>query len=130
MLFRSDPLLAELVDGADTVFHLAAAVGVKTAKTGLDRYVDRIVDAFEVGYLKMRREYWPTCQKLVGFDPARALFVDDDEGCLHAAQQFGLAQIIHSAKSSSRLPAEASSRFTSIEHMTALFNGHPFPADR
>lgn len=108
----------------------AAGVGVKTAKTGLDRYVDRIVDAFEVGYLKMRREYWPTCQKLVGFDPARALFVDDDEGCLHAAQQFGLAQIIHSAKSSSRLPAEASSRFTSIEHMTALLNGSPFPAER
>jgi len=108
----------------------ASGVEVKTAKTGLDRYVDRIVDAFEVGYLKMRPEYWPTCQRLVRFNPARALFVDDDEGCLHAAQRFGLAQIIHSAKSSSRLPAEASSRFTSIEHMTALLNGAPLPAER
>ncbi|MCC6141726.1 MAG: HAD-IA family hydrolase [Nitrospira sp.] len=107
-----------------------AGVEVKTAKTGLDRYVDRIVDAFEVGYLKMRQEYWPACQQLVGFDPARALFVDDDEGCLQAAQQFGLAQIVHSAKSSSRLPAEASSRFMSIERMTALLNGSPFLAER
>ncbi|MEQ1655403.1 MAG: HAD family hydrolase [Nitrospira sp.] len=108
----------------------ASGVEVKTAKTGLDRYVDRIVDAAEVGYLKMRSEYWPTCQKLVGFDPARALFVDDDEGCLHAAQRFGLARIIHSAKSSSQLPPEASSTFTSIEYMTALLNGHPFPTGR
>lgn len=105
-----------------------AGVEVKTAKTGLDRYVDRIVDAREVGYLKMRPEYWPTCQKLVGFIPERALFVDDDEGCLHAAQQFGLAQIIHSAKSSSQLPAAASSTFPSVEHMTSLLNGHPFSA--
>ena len=81
-------------------------------------------DAFEVGFLKMRPEYWPTCQKLVGFDPGRALFVDDDEGCLHAAQRFGLARIVHSAKSSSQLPAEASSRFISIEQMTVLLNGH------
>ncbi|HRA98157.1 MAG TPA: haloacid dehalogenase-like hydrolase, partial [Nitrospira sp.] len=39
-----------------------AGVDVKTAKTGLDRQVDRIVDAFEVGWLKMRSEYWPTCR--------------------------------------------------------------------
>ncbi|HVG02081.1 MAG TPA: HAD family hydrolase, partial [Nitrospira sp.] len=31
-----------------------AGVDVKTAKTGLDLHVDRIVDAFEVGWLKMR----------------------------------------------------------------------------
>lgn len=108
----------------------ASGVAVKTAKTGLDRYVDRIVDAAEVGYLKMRSEYWPACQKLVGFDPTRALFVDDDEGCLRAAQRFGLAQIVHSAKSSSQRPAEASSTFPSIEHMTVLLDGHPFPARR
>ena len=47
-----------------------AGVAVKSAKTGLDRYVDRIVDAFEVGYLKMRSEYWPACRRLVEFDPS------------------------------------------------------------
>lgn len=107
-----------------------SGVQVKTAKTGLDRYVDRIVDACEVGYLKMRQEYWPTCQRLVGFDPIRALFVDDDEGCLHAAQRFGIGMIIHSAKSSSQLPAEASRVFSSIEHMGVLLNGHSFPTGR
>jgi 5'-nucleotidase len=92
-----------------------AGVEVKTAKTGLDRRVDRIIDAFEVGYLKTRSEYWPACQRLVGFEPKRSLFIDDDEGCLLAAHQFGIGHIIHSAKSSSQLPAVSSEAFLSVE---------------
>jgi GMP/IMP 5'-nucleotidase len=98
-------------------------VAVKSAKTGLDRYVDRIVDAFEVGYLKMRPEYWPACRKLVGFDPGRSLYVDDDESCLTAAKQYGIAQVIHSAKSSSQVPAVNSVNFMSIYHLPVLLNG-------
>ena len=98
-------------------------VAVKSAKTGLDGYVDRIVDAFEVGYLKMRSEYWPACRKLVGFDPSRCLYVDDDEGCLVAAEQYGIAAIIHSAKSSSQLPPARSSNFASVEYLPVLLNG-------
>lgn len=100
-----------------------AGVVVKSAKTGLGRYVDRIVDAFEVGYLKMRPEYWPTCKRLVGFNPARSLYVDDDESCLGAAKQFGIAGIVHSAKSSSQLPPAHSTRFASIEQLSQLVNG-------
>ena len=98
-------------------------VVVKSAKTGLDRYVDRIVDAFEVGYLKMRPEYWPACRRLVGFDPSRSLYVDDDENCLDAASRYGIAAIVHSAKSSSQLPPERSSNFPSVEHLSVLLNG-------
>jgi len=97
-----------------------AGVEVKTAKTGLDRRVDRIIDAFEVGYLKMRTEYWPTCQRLVGFEPKRALYVDDDENCLFAAQRFGIAHIIHSAKSSSQLPSSPSNTFPFVECLSSL----------
>ena len=100
-----------------------AGVAVKCAQTGLPKYVDRIVDAFEVGYLKMRLEYWPACRKLVGFDPNRSLYVDDDELCLAAAKQYGVASIIHSAKSSSQLPSAPSSQFASVEHLPALLNG-------
>ena len=98
-------------------------VAVKSAKTGLDRYVDRIVDAFEVGYLKMRPEYWPACRRLVGFDPSRSLYVDDDQSCLDSASRYGIAAIVHSAKSSSQLPPERSSNFPSVEHLSVLLNG-------
>ncbi|NJL16265.1 MAG: HAD hydrolase-like protein [Nitrospira sp.] len=102
-----------------------AGVSVKVAKTGLDRYVDRIVDAFEVGYLKMRPEYWPNCQRLLGFDPARSLFMDDDEGCLMAAQAFGVAHLVHSAKSSSQLPPVLLPQFLSVTGFSSLMNGRP-----
>jgi putative hydrolase of the HAD superfamily len=97
-----------------------AGVSVKVAKTGLNRHVERIVNAFEVGYLKMRPEYWPNCQRLLGFDPARSLFMDDDENCLTAAREFGLAHLIHSAKSSSHLPPSPSVSFVSVENLSSL----------
>jgi putative hydrolase of the HAD superfamily len=97
-----------------------AGVDVKTAKTGLDRQVDRIVDAFEVGWLKMRAEYWPSCRRLVGFDPARALYIDDDEQCLAAAEQFGIGRLFHRSKSSSQAAAVPSARFSSIENFQVI----------
>lgn len=102
-----------------------SGVAVKAAKTGLDRCVDRIVDACEVGYLKMRPEYWPACRRLLGFDPARSLYMDDDEQCLLAAQQFGVAHLIHSARSSSQLPPAPLTRFPSIAGFAPLLNGRP-----
>jgi 5'-nucleotidase len=100
-----------------------AGVAVKTAKTGLNRHVDRIVDAYAVGYLKMRVEYWPACRRLIGFDPDRSLYIDDDEDCLSAARQFGIGQIVHSAKSSSQLPPAPSASFVSVERLSHLVNG-------
>ena len=98
----------------------ASGTAIKVAKTGLDRHVDRIVTAFDVGYLKMRKEYWPESQRLLGFNPLRSLYVDDDEACLAAAELHGIGQIFHSSKSSSRLPSHPSQRFRSIESLTPL----------
>jgi putative hydrolase of the HAD superfamily len=82
--------------------------------------VDRIINAFEIGYLKMRPEYWPTCRQVIGFDPGRTLYVDDDEACLDAARRYGVRFVYHSSKSSSQLPPQSSARFTSIENLRAL----------
>ncbi len=98
----------------------SAGIRIKIAKTGLDQHVDRILHAFEVGCLKMRPAFWPACQRLLGFASSRTLYIDDDESCLEAAQQYGIAHIYHSAKSSSQLPPEPSSRFPSVETLTDL----------
>lgn len=97
-----------------------AGVEIKVARTGLDRYVDGIVDAFQIGYLKMRAEYWPICRDLIGFDPARSLYVDDDESCLHAARGYGIRYILQRSKSSSQLPPMPSAHFPSIESFQPL----------
>ena len=100
----------------------ADGVTIKCRKTGVDKQVDRIVNAFEVGCLKMRPDYWPACQKLVGFEPGRALYIDDDEACLAAAQAFGIRHIYHSVRSSTKLPPHPSSRYTPIENLQDLIS--------
>jgi GMP/IMP 5'-nucleotidase len=100
----------------------AEGVAIKSKKTGINEQVDRIVNAFEVGCLKMRPDYWPACRRLVGFDPARALYIDDDEACLAAAQAFGIRRIYHSAKSSTKLPAHPSGRYPSLENLRTLIS--------
>ncbi|HLA60655.1 MAG TPA: HAD family hydrolase [Nitrospiraceae bacterium] len=102
-----------------------SGVAIKVAKTGLNRHVDRIVNAFEVGYLKMRPEYWPNCARLLGFDPTRSLYMDDDEGCLIAAKEFGVAHLIHNAKSSSQLSPVPLTQFVSVTSFSPLLNGRP-----
>jgi FMN phosphatase YigB (HAD superfamily) len=97
-----------------------AGVRIKVARTGLDRHVHRIVNAFEIGYLKMRPEYWPICRRLIGFNPSRSLYVDDDEACLDAAHRYGIGHLYHSAKCSSQLPPQPSARHHSIDSLLAL----------
>ncbi len=98
----------------------AAGIEIKVARTSLDQYVDRVVSAFEVGYLKMRPEFWPACRRLLKFTPSRSLYIDDDEACLAAAQLYGIGYMYHRSKSSSRLPPEPSSRYVSIESFHVL----------
>ncbi len=97
-----------------------AGLEIKFAKTGLDRHVDRIVHAFEIGCLKMRPEFWPACQRLIGFEPTRSLYIDDDEDCLAAAHRHGIGYVFHRSKSSSRLPPNPSTRYVSIESFQDL----------
>lgn len=99
-----------------------AGLAIKVAKTGMDRYVDRIVNAFEVGCLKMRPEFWPVCQRLLGFDPSRSLYIDDDEACLAAAHHYGIGYVLHRSQSSSRLPPQPSSRYPSIDSFRSLIS--------
>lgn len=129
-----DHLIRFLPDAEDFLAHLreqgkrvhivtnahASGIAIKAAKTGVDKHVERIVNAFEVGHLKMRPEYWPTCRDLIGFDPARSLYIDDDESCLAAAQAFGIGYIVHRSKSSSQLPPQPSARYRSIETFHVL----------
>jgi putative hydrolase of the HAD superfamily len=51
--------------------------------------------------------------------------MDDDEGCLIAAKQFGVAHLIHSAKSSSQLPPAPLAQFISVNGFSLLLNGRP-----
>jgi putative hydrolase of the HAD superfamily len=106
---------AHLVTNAHT-----SGLSIKLARTNIDRYLDRVICAFDIGYLKMREEFWPTCRQAIGFDPSRTVYVDDDEGCLEAARRYGIRHVIHRSKSSSQQPPQPSPRFRSVESLHML----------
>ncbi|MFO0766285.1 MAG: haloacid dehalogenase-like hydrolase [Nitrospiraceae bacterium] len=100
-----------------------AGVEVKAAKTGLDQQVDRIVDAFEVGYLKMRQEYWPACQRLRGSIRAARSLSTMMNGALAAAQRLAWADLFIAPSPVRSFPPELSDRFHSIESSSVLSDG-------
>jgi putative hydrolase of the HAD superfamily len=51
--------------------------------------------------------------------------MDDDEHCLTAAKEFGVAHLIHSAKSSSQLPPTPLTQFVSVTDFSPLFSRRP-----
>lgn len=101
---------------------------IKIARTGLDHCVDRIVNAFEIGCLKRHQEFWSRVQPLLGFDPARTLYVDDDEACLEAARKHGIHHLVHRCTPNSQLEPRPSTQFLSIYSFEELVDGVDAPA--
>ncbi|MEQ8496839.1 MAG: HAD-IA family hydrolase, partial [Gammaproteobacteria bacterium] len=61
----------------------------KLALTGLEAYFDHVVSAHPLGAPKEQAGFWRALRRHTGFDPARALFVDDNPAVLDAARAFG-----------------------------------------
>lgn len=87
---------------------------IKMDKTGLAEQFDTIVCAEELGCAKSEEAFWPKLAEKLAFDKGRTLLVDDNEKVLLRAKEFGLAQLIFMAKSSSTKPVRYSKEFPSI----------------
>ncbi|MGM3173382.1 GMP/IMP nucleotidase [Dickeya lacustris] len=66
------------------------SLAVKIAHTGLDKHLDLLLSTHTYGYPKEDQRLWQAVQAQIGFDPARTLFVDDNEPILDAAKTFGI----------------------------------------
>lgn len=87
---------------------------IKLAKTHIDPFFDVIICADEIGAAKEQLEFWHGLEKKLDYDKNRALFADDTEKCLTAAQHYGIKHLLHMAKPSSRLEVCYSVDFPSI----------------
>jgi HAD superfamily hydrolase (TIGR01509 family) len=96
------------------------ALAIKMAMTGLEPYFQQIVTAFDVGCLKLKPDYWAKAQGLLGFDPARTLYIDDDEAALASADMHGIKHLYLRSKPSSALPTQPSIIYRSIENFHIL----------
>jgi len=93
---------------------------IKMAKTALQDHFDQIVCSQDVGTAKEDIQFWQKLQKYINFDPERTLLADDTEAVLISAKNFGISNLVHIAKPSSKAPQKASSLFKSIKYFKEL----------
>ncbi|WP_323846339.1 GMP/IMP nucleotidase [Microbulbifer magnicolonia] len=72
--------------------------------TGIDRWFDGIVSSHDYGHAKESGHFWRALREQVDFDPARTLFVDDNECVLAAARDYGIAHLLCIRQPDSRGP--------------------------
>ncbi|MCG8709683.1 GMP/IMP nucleotidase [Brenneria sp. 4F2] len=90
----TEPFLSALRDSGKRTILLTNAhphgLAVKIEHTGLDKHLDLLLSTHTYGYPKENQRLWRAVQRQTGFEPARTLFVDDNETILDAAKTFGI----------------------------------------
>ena len=67
---------------------------LKLSVTGLAHLVDDVHSSHDYGAPKENVVFWQQFQRRVGFDPRRALFIDDNLTVLAAARSFGIEGLL------------------------------------
>ena len=93
---------------------------IKLNKADIGVWFDRMICADEVGFAKEEPQFWTRLQEMLGFAPQRSLFADDTEKVLRAADDFGIAWLIHIAKASSRKTVRYAEHYSSIDDFAEL----------
>lgn len=98
----------------------SGTLSIKLEKTSIGPWFDRIICAEEVGVAKEDPDFWVRLEKIIPYDKAKALLVDDTEKVLNSARVYGIANLIFVAKPSSRQRVRYSSIYPSIEYFKEL----------
>lgn len=70
------------------------SIKVKFAKTGLDRYFDRIISSHTLGEPKESARFWPLLYEYEAYDPRSTLLIDDNIEVLRAAANSGICHLL------------------------------------
>lgn len=90
------------------------SLALKMARTPIGLHLETITSSHDLGLPKEDPAFWEALrQRVVAFDPATTLLVDDSEPVLESAQRYGLGHLLHMAAPSSQLPPRFSTRFPS-----------------
>lgn len=81
------------------------SLAIKTAKTGLDQLVDRVVCSHDYKLPKESQAFWQSLQKDEPFVPARSLLIDDSLAVLRSAQEYGIGHLLTILQPDSQKPA-------------------------
>ncbi|MDE0223604.1 MAG: GMP/IMP nucleotidase [Gammaproteobacteria bacterium] len=91
------------------------SLAVKDARLNLTSRLDAHYSAHVFGYPKQYGEFWSTLNRRDPYDPARTLFIDDDEDVLAAALESGVGQVLCVAQPDSQAPKRSALPFTALD---------------
>lgn len=95
-------------------------VALKEQVTQLSQYLDHSITSHDLGYPKEDQAFWQRLQDVVGFDPERTLFIDDNLDVLDAARQYGIHHLLSIAKPDSANPVQQFDGYHMLEDYQAL----------
>lgn len=97
-----------------------ASLEIKLDETGMGRWFDVMVSSHDYGHPKEEQEFWRMLQAAHPFDPARALFVDDNEAVLDSALRYGIAQVLCVSTPDSMKPPRTGLRHPALDRFAEL----------
>ena len=87
---------------------------LKIIKTGIDQYFNQLLCSHELDYPKEDTRFWTRLNENKAFDPARTLFLDDNETVLESAERYGIKHIYSIAQPDSQRQRITPSRFSML----------------
>ncbi len=96
------------------------SLDIKIARTGIDRWFDRVISSHDYASPKESAEFWQRLRAEHPFDPERTLFIDDSASVLHAAQRFGIRYLLTLLQPDSRQAHREQTEFPGILHFDEI----------
>lgn len=96
------------------------ALTVKDNACGLAGHLDTLVSSHDYQQPKEAQAFWEALAAEHPFDPARTLFVDDNEAVLDAAVAFGVAHVLCPSQPDSQRPARTHLKHPALDHFDGL----------
>jgi putative hydrolase of the HAD superfamily len=97
------------------------SIGIKDLHSGIIAEMDDIISAHDYGAAKEEQAFWQALARDHVFDPARALFVDDNAGVLDAARAFGIGQLLTIAQPDSARPPRTDLNYPVLTDFADIF---------
>ncbi len=93
---------------------------IKFSRSGIGPYFDYIATSHQFGVAKEDPQFWQRLQEIMHFDPAKSVFIDDNEKVLDAARSFGIQFLLTVSQPDSQQEPQASNGYSSVSDFSIL----------
>lgn len=96
------------------------SLSLKMARTGLDVHFDLLITSHEIGMPKEDAAFWPALRRMLPYDPARTLLIDDSLPVLRSARAAGIAHLLAVYRPDTRQPEKDVGEFAALHSFAQI----------